>query len=214
MGTSRTKLKLTHDKLVTIGAAWIWGRGANIVVTEFSGGQGEIPDVLAWGNNSISILIEAKTSYGDFRGDKQKSFRKYPEEGIGCNRYYIMPSDLAEYVNKKKFPDKWGLLSVKIYKGVDKKTKYKVRILRKSGWFKHNQHKEIKILVSSLRRLGSTSLAITGMSVRFYMFDNKNKKTTLGIRPTKKQIELNKVNGKKNLFNEMREVSQRRLKML
>ena len=210
MGT----MKLNHDKLVTIGAAWIWGQGANIVVTEFSGGQGEIPDVLAWGNNARSILIEAKASYGDYSGDKQKVFRKEPERGIGGQRYFIMPSQLAEKVIRGRFPDKWGLLSVKIYKGVDKKTKYKVRVLRQSGWFKHDKTKESKILISALRRIGSTALSITGMSVRFYMFDNKNKKTTLGIRPTKKQTEINMNNNKKNLFTQMREVSQRKLKML
>lgn len=210
MGT----MKLTHDKLVMIGAAWIWGQGANIVVTEFSGGQGEIPDVLAWGNRARSILIEAKASYGDYSGDKQKSFRRYPEKGIGGQRYFIMPSELAKKVIKGKFPDKWGLLSVKIYKGVDKKTKYKVQVLRQSGWFKHDKTKESKMLISALRRIGSTALSITGMSVRFYMFDNKNKKTTLGIRPTKKQTEININNGKKNLFTQMRKVSQRKLKML
>lgn len=66
----------------------------------------ETPDVFGW-NYWTTILIEVKVSHSDFLADSKKTFRKFPEEGIGEYRFYCCPDGM---IKVNELPDNWGLL--------------------------------------------------------------------------------------------------------
>ncbi|MDR1695599.1 MAG: hypothetical protein LBR69_03070 [Endomicrobium sp.] len=56
-----------------------------------------------------TFLIEAKVSMEDFKRDKKKDFRIYPEKGVGTFRLYAAPEGLLKL---EDLPEKWGLIEV------------------------------------------------------------------------------------------------------
>ena len=79
-----------------------------IVFAEHHSFSSEIPDAIGWfSGGSRSILIEAKTTVGDFIGDRRKEFRRRQELGVGRYRYYLTPPGLFD---RTPLPDHWGLL--------------------------------------------------------------------------------------------------------
>lgn len=101
----------THSDLVERGARWLKTfRKCSVVVTETPvGWRSEIPDVLGWKINGRSVLIECKTSRGDFLADQQKPFRQ-SGGGVGAERWYMTAADLLKPAD---IPPDWGLAEVK-----------------------------------------------------------------------------------------------------
>lgn len=150
---------MTHNDLVERAGKWLKSFGCSVVLCERVAytRYREIPDAIGW-KGSQSILIECKVSRADFLRDKKKIFRMYPEYGMGERRLYMCPPGI---INKEDLPVGWGLLWVK-----GKRAK---RIVAPKGncfWHNgpcHQFHKrshvsEIAMLVSTIRRMESTTL--------------------------------------------------------
>lgn len=102
--------RMDHRELVARAARWLRGtRRCGVVLTEASGGH-EQPDAIGWRlGGRHSILIECKTSRGDFLRDREKWHRRHESVRIGRVRYYMTPASL---VRPDEVPGGWGLLEV------------------------------------------------------------------------------------------------------
>lgn len=149
----------THSELITIASAWL-RRKCSIVITEIAT-SGEEPDAIGW-HGTHSTLVECKISREDFRRDKHKWFRLHEPSGIGQKRFFICEPGV---ISVEELPPKWGLLEVGA----------KIRKLRESETFEANHRQEIKILLSSIRRIGQT--APKGMSIKCYTIETGNRAT-------------------------------------
>lgn len=99
---------MTHAQLVRLAEQWLRNRyRCGIVLSEQSCASGETPDVIGWKGKCRSVLIECKTSRADFLADQQKPFRRDPAQGMGCERFYLVPRAL---VDENELPKGWGLL--------------------------------------------------------------------------------------------------------
>ncbi len=154
---------MTHDELIKRGADWLCSQGCSIVVTNLVANSVEKPDAIGW-HGVFSILIEAKVSLSDFMADHQKIFRRYPESGMGCHRYYIIPNELEDKI-LPRLPDKWGLLIYGKKRAVIRK--------RAELFYDHDKTSEIGQLISIIRRIGQTK--IEGVAIKVYTIDNKTK---------------------------------------
>ncbi len=102
--------KLTHSDLILIGSRWLKTvKKMPVVATELTvSGSREIPDVLGF-RSTLSILLEAKASRGDFLRDKHKPERNGTLVGLGNYRAYICEPGVIE---AEDLPPRWGLLHV------------------------------------------------------------------------------------------------------
>ncbi len=131
---------MTHEELVIRAVRWLRNTyGCRVIAAERVSFAGEIPDAIGWKSHQ-SVLIEAKTSRGDFKRDLKKRFRRRPEEGMGDYRYFITPPGLLRY---GELPEQWGLLEVH---------QKMVRVKKQAQYIGANLRKERTLLVSSLRR--------------------------------------------------------------
>ena len=154
---------ITHIKLVKKARAWLLRR-YGLVISEMAAGS-EQADAIGLGGDST--LIECKASRSDFLADLRKSFRHYPDSGMGDNRYYFAPRGL---IKPDELQSGWGLLELdgqRIYKS------------RESEHFKKDYRAEIQLLVSAIRRLDIPRSQMEGMSVKFYSIQTKNRATVL-----------------------------------
>lgn len=140
---------MTHDELVVRAERWLLSIGCGVTFTELATSASEIPDAIGW-KGPVSILVEAKTSRGDFYADQRKAFRRFPDMGVGCWRFYICEPGL---IRKEDLPTGWGLLyadggAVRRVHGIPAGNAY---------WgpapFQPSREKEIIMLLSALRRL-------------------------------------------------------------
>lgn len=140
---------LDHNRLVRIGKKWLSKHDQNIIVPNCSTviaeltsatETGEIPDVLGWAS-WCSVLLEIKVSRPDFLKDKNKTFRKQNNLGVGDLRYYLCPAHLIE---EEDLPEGWGLLWYREETGVE--------IIKKATKLESNLHCERTLLLSYLRR--------------------------------------------------------------
>ena len=108
-----SKTESLHYKLCCEGAKWMrkqeWS-SYKIVAVELCTINAESPDV--WGTTGFkSMMIEVKTSRGDFLKDKAKKFRTENEEyrhyALGNKRYYLAPENI---IKAAELPISWGLL--------------------------------------------------------------------------------------------------------
>lgn len=98
--------KFTHKQLVEIGYKWVLKNGScGFALKELKSIDDEIPDVLGFGSHE-SVLIECKTSRGDFFADMKKPHRA---KGMGNWRFYLCPKGL---IKASELPAKWGLIYV------------------------------------------------------------------------------------------------------
>jgi len=146
-----------HRQLCEKAASWLKTKCKQrcpVVFVEIKSISMEIPDVIGF-NCDHSVMIEVKTTRRDFLKDKEKPWRKYPEQGVGDFRYYFCPEGI---IKEEDLPEKWGLI------WVDKSNR--VRIVKEvvawernfsgEGWLnKHpkSNDKERNIMYSALRRL-------------------------------------------------------------
>lgn len=151
----------THAELVSAASLWLQKKCA-VVVTEITT-TGEEPDALGW-QGTHSILVECKAGLSDFYSDRQKPFRRDSARGIGCHRYFLTPVGL---VSVGKLPPGWGLLE---FNGE------RVKMVKESEYFEATDaRQEIRILLSTLRRIGRTKPE--GTSIRHYTFPTRNRAT-------------------------------------
>lgn len=108
----------THASLCAIAARWLrrshsaGGHGCQVAFTECHNGDSEAPDAIGFravGWCDGSVVVECKTTRGDFLADARKPHRAEPSTGMGRWRYYLAPEGLIEVA---ELPAGWGLLEV------------------------------------------------------------------------------------------------------
>ena len=147
---------MTHAELVARAVKWLYNtRKCQVVFAERTawGGPWEVPDAIGF-RSSESILVECKTSRGDFHRDQLKPYRHavMRELGLGGQRFYLTPKGLLV---PDELPEGWGLLEVrgKI-----------IRVVKKSEGFGNHWRRlrgEIALLVSALNPNSSNKVEAT-----------------------------------------------------
>jgi len=101
---------VTHDVLVQRAVRWLRGTmGCNVVLAEPVTALPVVPDAIGW-RSGWSILVECKTSRGDFFADRRKPHLVQPDHGPGQERWYLTPPGL---VQPEEVPEGWGLAEVR-----------------------------------------------------------------------------------------------------
>jgi hypothetical protein len=135
---------MTHAKLVAMAVAWLRRYRCGVVLSEQACVSGEMPDAIGWKRQCHSVLVESKVSRADFLADRTKPFRLRPENGVGCERYYLVPRGL---IRIEELPAGWGLLEVS---GREiERVKTSAKNLRSAAGFEN----EMNLLLASLRRV-------------------------------------------------------------
>ncbi len=98
---------MTHQQLVQKAVQWLRSYRCGVVLSEQACLSGEMPDAIGWKRACHSVLVECKISRADFLADRDKPFRRKPESGVGCERFYLVPGGL---IRKEELPLGWGLL--------------------------------------------------------------------------------------------------------
>jgi hypothetical protein len=101
---------MTHEKLVSRAVAWLRCYGCGVVLSEQSCSSGETPDAIGWKRACHSVVVECKMSRADFFTDQEKRFRRKPEVGMGCERFYLSAAGL---LRPQELPAGWGLLELR-----------------------------------------------------------------------------------------------------
>lgn len=135
---------MTHEKLVANAVAWLRRYGCGVVLSEQNCASGETPDAIGWKRACQSVVVECKISRADFLIDREKPFRKKPELGMGCERYYLTPAGL---VHPDELPPGWGLLEIQ--KREVEQVVPSAGKLRSARGFRY----EMNLLLASLRRV-------------------------------------------------------------
>lgn len=100
-----------HALLVSKAVHWLRSYyKCGVILSEQYCATGEVPDVIGWKGFCRSVLIECKVSRTDFLADAAKPFRQHPEEGMGCERFYLAP---AGVIRREDLPKHWGLLELR-----------------------------------------------------------------------------------------------------
>jgi hypothetical protein len=135
---------MTHAQLVSMAVAWLRRYRCGVVLSEQACASGEMPDAIGWKGQSHSVLIECKVSRADFLADREKPFRRKPELGLGCERFYLTHGSM---LRPEELPQGWGLLEVK-NRHVEM-LHPSSRNLRTAKGFRY----EMNLLLASLRRV-------------------------------------------------------------
>ena len=123
---------------------WLRRYRCGVVLSEQACVSGEMPDAIGWKDACHSVLVESKASRADFLADRDKSFRRKPEIGVGSERYYLAPRGL---IRVEELPVGWGLLEVS---GREmERVKTSAKNLRSAIGFQY----EMNLLLASLRRV-------------------------------------------------------------
>jgi hypothetical protein len=137
---------MTHAQLVRMGEHWLRTRyRCGIVLSEQSCASGETPDVIGWKGKNRSVLLECKISRADFLCDREKPYRKDPTQGMGCERFYLVPAGL---ITPQDLPKGWGLLECKA-----REVRLVVKPARNSQRCEAGLMWEMNLLLASLRRV-------------------------------------------------------------
>ncbi len=135
---------MTHPQLVEKAVRWLRGYRCGVVLSEQACVNGEMPDAIGWKRANHSVLVECKVSRGDFLADHAKPFRMKPQNGVGCERFYLTPPALIEI---DELPAGWGLLEYR--RGRIEMVHPSAKNLRTASGFKY----EMNLLLASLRRV-------------------------------------------------------------
>lgn len=141
-----------HNELCERATRWLTNQNCGVVFKEgfqVATESGEQPDAIGF-RSDCSILIECKASRSDFLADKNKSFRKEPELGVGDWRFYMSPPSI---INVSDLPKGWGLLWA-----YPKKIQRIHGVPPNTNWyygrpFLGNKTNELKLMYSALRRV-------------------------------------------------------------
>jgi len=146
--------EISHRELVDRAFLYLHTIGCSIRFKERVSSISENPDVMGFGGRNFSILIECKASRADFLTDKNKWFRKRPEDGMGYKRYFMTPVGMLK---QSEIPKGWGLIEV--YEKTSRMN-HRVRIaVEAEAFHARNREAEIKYLVSAIRRI-NISMAV------------------------------------------------------
>jgi len=135
---------MTHAQLVEKAVRWLRRYRCGVVLSEQACVSGEMPDAIGWKRACHSVLIECKVTRADFLADRTKPFRLKPEQGVGCERFYMVPAGM---VRCEELPGGWGLLEID--RGKIEMTRASVKNLRTAKGFRY----EMNLLLASLRRV-------------------------------------------------------------
>lgn len=140
---------MSHEDIIKVGGKWLKKHtnnikipNCNLVLEDLKTATvtGEIPDIIGW-CSWASVLIEVKTSWGDFLKDKGKPFRLDTSSGMGNFRYYICEPGL---IHEDDVPENWGLL----YVNVDGQ----IELIKAASKVEANLECERTMLLSVIRR--------------------------------------------------------------
>jgi hypothetical protein len=101
---------MTHARLVEKAVQWLRRYRCGVVLSEQACVSGEMPDAIGWKRACHSVLVECKITRSDFLADRDKPFRLKPDQGVGCERFYLVPAGL---VRREDLPQGWGLLELR-----------------------------------------------------------------------------------------------------
>jgi hypothetical protein len=136
---------MTHALLVQKAVAWLRAYRCGVVLSEQQAcASGEMPDAIGWKRACHSVLVECKISRTDFLADQDKPFRRRPQSGMGCERFYLTPPGL---LGLEELPAGWGLLEYRNRKVGTLRASAKD--LRTSAGFRY----EMNLLLASIRRV-------------------------------------------------------------
>ena len=135
---------MTHAQLVERAVHWLRSYRCGVVLSEQACVSGEMPDAIGWKRACHSVLVECKVSRADFLADREKPFRKKPESGVGCERFYLSARGL---IRPTELPDGWGLLD--LHNRKVEMIRASARDLRSAAGFRY----EMNLLLASLRRV-------------------------------------------------------------
>jgi len=169
-------MSVTHAELVEGARRWLLNTArwrCPVVVTEIATLVSETPDVLGFGPG-YSVLVECKTSRSDFAADAQKSFRRFPEGGMGTWRYYLAPEGVLKF---EDLPDGWGLLSMRMG------PRRGLYVWMNCESARHDAHWQAEriVLLSAIRRMRFDEG--THVSARVYKWFRDDPRTTITIEP-------------------------------
>jgi hypothetical protein len=135
-----------HAQLVAAAVAWLrHGYHCGIVLSEQYCATGEVPDAIGWKGKCHSVVVECKVARSDFLADAHKPFRLHPQEGLGCERFYLAPPGL---ISPEELPAGWGLLECR--RG---EVAIRVKPARRNFRAPAGLMKEMNLLLASLRRV-------------------------------------------------------------
>ena len=135
---------MTHRQLVEHAVRWLRSYRCGVVLSEQACVSGEMPDAIGWKRANHSVLVECKVTRADFLADRGKPFRKKPEDGVGCERFYLTPLAL---VKPEELPSGWGLLELR--RGRIELVQNSAKNLRSAAGLRY----EMNLLLASLRRV-------------------------------------------------------------
>ena len=135
---------MTHQQLVQLAVTWLRHYRCGVVLSEQACISGEMPDAIGWKRACHSVLVECKIARSDFLADRDKPFRRNPEIGVGCERFYLSPTGM---IDVGELPRGWGLLECKNRRIAI--VRASVRNHRTSVGFGY----EMNLLLASLRRV-------------------------------------------------------------
>ncbi len=135
-----------HAQLVSRAVEWLRRRyKCGIILAEQYCATGEVPDVIGWKGRCNSVLVECKVSRADFLADAAKPFRQKPEEGMGCQRFYMAPVGV---IRADELPKHWGLHELR-----GREVRMAVKPGRVDLRSQAGVMKEMNLLLASLRRV-------------------------------------------------------------
>lgn len=143
---------LNHKTLVEIAYKWVLkNTSCGVAFKELNTGNREYADVIGFGSWGHSVLIECKATRSDFLSDKNKPFRKNPEQGMGSQRFYCCPNGL---IRTGELPEGWGLVYVNERgRATCVHSPYKGNIYERISALPKNSEAEFNVMYSALRRL-------------------------------------------------------------
>lgn len=152
--------RITHAELIKAGERWLRKTQRCVVVLSDvnTWATSENPDILGWNRAGFSTIVECKASRADFLRDLKKPFRMHPEQGIGVNRFYVVPyfshasMDAGNVIRSRtEVPQGWGVLHAsRLQSGL-------VHVERRGMHFggqntMRNEAAEKQLMVEALRR--------------------------------------------------------------
>lgn len=135
---------MTHVQLVEIAVQWLRRYRCGVVLSEQICASGEAPDAIGWKRASHSVIVECKVSRADFLADMEKPFRRNPKLAMGCERFYLAPTEM---IKAAEIPAGWGLLEYRARKV--EMVRPSEKNLRSPRGFSY----EMNLLLASLRRV-------------------------------------------------------------
>ncbi len=166
---------VSHAVLVAKAVDWLRTRyRCGIILSEQYCATGEVPDAIGWKGSCHSVVVECKISRADFLADAMKPFRIRPEEGLGCERFYLAPGSM---IAADELPAGWGLLEY-----ARREVKLLKKPARRSLRTEEGLLKEMNLLLASLRRV---EIRIEPQTItEFLKWKNRLAEYNGGLMPT------------------------------